>query len=168
MGSVRTSASLTRCDPMGFLLSFQIPEAFLRYDLSGGAVDVLEQEEVLLRSSGEFSTAHQQGRALSSNAERNKDSVHSQSTIGSLLNLSCLYLCTRKEATSYDGVSVPITIVHSRKLKLDSQSPTLLVGYGAYCEPLEVDWSSDQLSLLDRGWVLAFAHVRYVLAELSR
>jgi oligopeptidase B len=58
------------------------------------------------------------------------------------------------------GIRVPISILHRKELCLDGSHPLLLVGYGAYEESLDVDFNSDYLSLLDRGVVIALAHVR--------
>lgn len=66
----------------------------------------------------------------------------------------------REEVISDDGVRVPLTIVYSRESWKKGQSPGLLVSYGAYGEDLDKSWCSDRLSLLDRGWVVAFADVR--------
>ncbi|RHY34124.1 hypothetical protein DYB32_001101 [Aphanomyces invadans] len=57
-------------------------------------------------------------------------------------------------------VSVPMTLVHHKDLVLDGCNPTLLVGYGAYGINLETGFDMESLSLLERGWVLAYAHVR--------
>jgi hypothetical protein len=51
----------------------------------------------------------------------------------------------------------------SREAHIHGESPGVLFGYGAYGEDLDKSWCSDRLSLLARGWVLAFADVRYSL-----
>ncbi|XP_057777518.1 uncharacterized protein LOC130995998 [Salvia miltiorrhiza] len=70
------------------------------------------------------------------------------------------YSCEMKEVTSHDGVRIPMTILYSRAAFRVGQSPGLLHGYGAYGEDLDKSWCPDQLSLLDRGWLLAFTDVR--------
>lgn len=70
------------------------------------------------------------------------------------------YACEEKEVVSHDGVKIPMTILYSRSACQKGRSPGLLHGYGAYGEALDKSWCSDRLSLLDRGWVLAFADVR--------
>lgn len=70
------------------------------------------------------------------------------------------YTCTRVTATSADGTAVPVTVTHASDLPLDGRNPALLIGYGAYGVPQKTTWSSHALNLLDRGWVLATAHVR--------
>lgn len=70
------------------------------------------------------------------------------------------YCCERREVISYDGVRVPLTILYSRTAWQEGHSPGILQGYGAYGEVLDKSWCSNRLSLLDRGWVVAFADVR--------
>ena len=62
---------------------------------------------------------------------------------------------------SEDGnAEIPMTIVHSKSIERDSNNPVLLHGYGAYGVNVEVDFQADVLSLLNRGWIVAYAHVR--------
>ncbi|WCJ26328.1 Prolyl oligopeptidase family protein [Euphorbia peplus] len=75
-------------------------------------------------------------------------------------DFSNAYYCERKEEVSHGGVRIPLTILYSQKSWLRELSPGLLQGYGAYGEVLDKSWSADRVSLLDRGWVLAFADVR--------
>jgi oligopeptidase B len=63
-------------------------------------------------------------------------------------------------ATAPDGVQVPISVVHRRDLALDGENPMQLIGYGAYGYPYDPYFSSNRLSLLERGFVFAVAHVR--------
>ncbi len=70
------------------------------------------------------------------------------------------YVTDRLWATSADGARVPISIVHRRDLARDGNHPTLLYGYGAYEMPSDPMFDSARLSLLDRGFVYAIAHVR--------
>ncbi|OQS01381.1 serine protease family S09A [Achlya hypogyna] len=65
------------------------------------------------------------------------------------------YVCTRVRVGQ-----VPLTLVHHKDVKPDGANPTLLLGYGAYGANLELGYEVEQLSLLARKWVLAFAHVR--------
>lgn len=66
----------------------------------------------------------------------------------------------RLEATTADGARVPVSVVHRADLALDGTAPCLLHGYGAYGYPYPVSFSSNRLSLLERGVVVAIAHVR--------
>ena len=70
------------------------------------------------------------------------------------------YVSERLEATAPDGVTVPISIVYARGLPRDGSAPLYLAGYGSYGYPLPVGFSSNRLSLLDRGIAFAIAHVR--------
>src|SRR5208283_5222933 len=63
-------------------------------------------------------------------------------------------------ARADDGESVPVSLLMSRAVKLDGSAPLLLAGYGAYGYPFEAGFSSNRLSLVDRGFVYAIAHVR--------
>jgi oligopeptidase B len=71
-----------------------------------------------------------------------------------------LYRSERLFATAPDGTAVPISLVYRIPLQLDGQRPLLLNGYGAYGLSYDPTFSSNTLSLLDRGFVVAIAHVR--------
>ena len=70
------------------------------------------------------------------------------------------YTVERAHAIAPDGTSVPISFAHRKDTPRDGTAPMHLVGYGAYGYPLPVMFSSNRLSLLDRGAVSALAHVR--------
>ncbi len=70
------------------------------------------------------------------------------------------YLAKLVFARAEDGESVPISLLVKRDLKLDGSAPLLLTGYGAYGYPVEASFSSNRLSLVDRGFVYGIAHVR--------
>jgi oligopeptidase B len=70
------------------------------------------------------------------------------------------YETERVLATAPDGVKVPLSIVYRRGLAKDGSAPIFLCGYGSYGFPLPVTFSSNRVSLLDRGVVVALAHVR--------
>jgi oligopeptidase B len=70
------------------------------------------------------------------------------------------YASERVYATAGDGAQVPISLVYRRGLRRDGRSPMLLYGYGSYGASSNVTFSSNRLSLLDRGVVFAIAHVR--------
>jgi oligopeptidase B len=70
------------------------------------------------------------------------------------------YRSERRHATAPDGVRVPLSIVYKEGLRRDGRAPLYLYGYGAYGFPLPIAFSSNRLSLLDRGVVMVFAHVR--------
>jgi oligopeptidase B len=71
-----------------------------------------------------------------------------------------LYNSERVYATASDGTKVPISLVYKKDLKLDGSRPLLLGAYGSYGIPSNVTFSSNRLSLLDRGVVFATAHIR--------
>lgn len=71
-----------------------------------------------------------------------------------------LYLSERLYAMASDGTKVPISIVYKKDLAKDGKRPMLLDGYGSYGISNDVDFSSNRLSLLDRGVVYAVAHIR--------
>lgn len=71
-----------------------------------------------------------------------------------------LYRCWRLTATAPDGEQVPITVLGRRGTPIDGSAPLLLYGYGAYGHAIEPAFSTETLSLVDRGWFYAIAHVR--------
>ncbi|HEU5171164.1 MAG TPA: S9 family peptidase [Gemmatimonadales bacterium] len=71
-----------------------------------------------------------------------------------------LYRSERLEATAPDGIRVPVSLVYRSPLVPDGRRPALLLGYGAYGVSFEPGFSHHYLSLLDRGFVVAIAHVR--------
>ncbi|MDQ1508329.1 MAG: oligopeptidase [Actinomycetota bacterium] len=70
------------------------------------------------------------------------------------------YTSARLWATAADGTEVPISVVHRRDVALDGRAPALLAGYGAYEHSSDPAFRAARLSLLDRGFVFAIAHVR--------
>ena len=70
------------------------------------------------------------------------------------------YVTTRIVATSHDGAEVPVSILHRRDLLRDGRAPLLLYGYGSYGMAMPAAFSANRLSLVDRGFVYAIAHVR--------
>jgi oligopeptidase B len=70
------------------------------------------------------------------------------------------YVTTRIMAKSHDGAEVPVSILHRRDLKRDGSAPLLLYGYGSYGMAMPASFSTNRLSLVDRGFVYAIAHIR--------
>nr|WP_166467490.1 S9 family peptidase [Bradyrhizobium symbiodeficiens]QIP06523.1 S9 family peptidase [Bradyrhizobium symbiodeficiens] len=70
------------------------------------------------------------------------------------------YVTTRIMAKAQDGAEVPVSILHRRGLKLDGSAPLLLYGYGSYGMAMPASFNANRLSLVDRGFVYAIAHIR--------
>jgi oligopeptidase B len=70
------------------------------------------------------------------------------------------YQSERIFAQAPDGVQIPVSLVHKKGLVRDGSAPMLLYGYGAYGISSDPSFNSDRVSLLDRGFVYAIAHVR--------
>lgn len=70
------------------------------------------------------------------------------------------YVTGRLWATASDGTRVPISYVHRRDTPLDGTAPALLYGYGSYEICIDPRFNADRLSLIDRGFVYAIAHIR--------
>lgn len=70
------------------------------------------------------------------------------------------YVTRRLMAPSHDGELVPITVLHRKEGPLDGSAPLFLYGYGSYGISMPASFATDRLSLVDRGFVYAIAHVR--------
>ena len=70
------------------------------------------------------------------------------------------YMSERIMAVAADGTAIPVSLVSRRDLDRRVPGPVHLTGYGAYGLPYPVSFSSNRLSLLDRGVTLAIAHIR--------
>ena len=70
------------------------------------------------------------------------------------------YESQRIRATARDGVKVPISLVYKKGIKLDGTNPLLQYAYGSYGSTTDPSFSTIRLSLLDRGFVYAIAHIR--------
>jgi oligopeptidase B len=70
------------------------------------------------------------------------------------------YVTRRVFARADDGESVPISLLTRRGTPLDGTAPLLIYGYGAYGHVMDANFSTNRLSLVDRGFVYAIAHVR--------
>lgn len=70
------------------------------------------------------------------------------------------YTSERLWATARDGARVPISVVYKKGARIAGGAPLLLYGYGSYGISMEPGFSSNRLSLLDRGFIFAIAHIR--------
>ena len=70
------------------------------------------------------------------------------------------YIEERIWATATDGTKIPISMVYRKGLKKDGKNPLLLYAYGSYGVTMDTYFSSTRLSILDRGFVFAIAHIR--------
>jgi oligopeptidase B len=70
------------------------------------------------------------------------------------------YVTTRLLATARDGAEVPVSILHRRDVVPDGSAPLLLYGYGSYGMAMPASFAANRLSLVDRGFVYAIAHIR--------
>jgi oligopeptidase B len=70
------------------------------------------------------------------------------------------YITERLYAEARDGTEVPISLVYKKGLEKNGNNPLLLYGYGSYGATMDPSFSSVRLSLLDRGFVYAIAHIR--------
>ncbi|EOA13092.1 hypothetical protein CARUB_v10026100mg [Capsella rubella] len=144
--------------------SLVMPDAVVDYDLLNGKWNIVQQQNML----------HERTRVLYGTATSTEspnipsgtrivsfDTEDTTTENDNLWNdLTEFYTCDYHEVSSHDGAMVPLTIVYSRAQK-ESRKPGLLHVHGAYGEMLDKRWRSDLKSLLDRGWVLAYADVRW-------
>lgn len=128
-----------------------MPDIVVDYDMKRCVFTLLHQEEVL----GLIKPSNS-----SSDLEQTFSNPHSRKEMQKWVDLSKEFSCDRRDAISHDGTKVPLTIVYSKRADHIGQSPGILYGYGAYGEVLDKSFSSDNISLLSRGWVIAYADVR--------
>lgn len=70
------------------------------------------------------------------------------------------YVTERLYATARDGVKVPISVVYKKTTAKSAETPLLLYAYGSYGNSMDAAFSSTRLSLLNRGFIYALAHIR--------
>jgi oligopeptidase B len=70
------------------------------------------------------------------------------------------YISERIWATAEDGSEIPVSLVYKKGIKRDGNNPLLQYGYGSYGATMDPYFSTTRLSLLDRGFIYAIAHVR--------
>ncbi len=90
---------------------------------------------------------------------KDKKILKEQEVLGGKFNKEN-YLEERVWAKATDGTLVPISMVYKKGIKKDGSNPLLLYAYGSYGASMDPYFSSTRLSLLDRGFVYAIAHIR--------
>lgn len=139
-----------------------MPDLIVDYDMSHKKFSIVKQEEVLGVSdnTGSCSQNYNLNTNKLQDAQNSKDKHFQNTEVQSWKDFSDVYCYEMEEVVSHDGVRIPLTILYSREAWQKDQSPGLLHGYGAYGEVIDKSWCAERLSLLDRGWVVAFADVR--------
>ena len=89
---------------------------------------------------------------------KNKRMMKEQEVLGGFNKAD--YVTERVYATAKDGAKVPVSIVYKKGTKKDGSAPLLLYAYGSYGASMDASFSSNRLSLLNRGFVFAIAHIR--------
>ncbi|KAG7382262.1 hypothetical protein PHYPSEUDO_005104 [Phytophthora pseudosyringae] len=121
-----------------------VPEIVFDYDMKNRKLHVLKETELTDRSLKVGFKRENGGKVTKSSFKPEQ------------------YVCERYHVPSMSslGVKIPLTLIRRRDITLNGQNPTLLIGYGAYGTNVEADFELEHLSLLERGWVIALAHVR--------
>ncbi len=70
------------------------------------------------------------------------------------------YITKRLTARAHDGAEIPISLLYAKATPIDGSAPLLLYGYGSYGHAIPAAFSTARLSLVDRGFVYAIAHIR--------
>lgn len=122
-----------------------------------GTVSSLEYQTDNLRFS--YSSPTTPSRLFDYNLKTNQRELRKEAHIPSGHNPDD-YITKRLIAKSHDGEGVPVTVLYHRSTPLDGTAPCLLYGYGSYGYSMPAYFSSNRLSLVDRGFVYAIAHVR--------
>lgn len=75
------------------------------------------------------------------------------------------YVVERIMAPAHDGETIPVTILRHKDTPVDGSAPLLLYGYGSYGHTISADFRTSRLSLVDRGFIYAIAHIRGSMAK---
>lgn len=70
------------------------------------------------------------------------------------------YVAERRFATGRDGTQIPVSLVYRKGLEMNGENPLLQYGYGSYGSSIDAWFDANRLSLLDRGFIFAVAHIR--------
>ncbi|KFK41330.1 hypothetical protein AALP_AA2G115900 [Arabis alpina] len=143
-----------------------IPDTIVDYDVSKRSFSIVQQKEGRVIDNSDSSMPRYSADHSIDNSGQCNDRTSEgkgwqlDSQMPKWEDLSDAYVCERQEVSSHDGVDVPLTILYSREVWKKNESPGILIAYGAYGEALDKSWCTNRLSMLDRGWVIAFADVR--------
>jgi oligopeptidase B len=91
-------------------------------------------------------------------ASKQRNLIKEQPVLGGFKRTD--YVTERRFVTARDGARVPLSIVYKKGTALDGSAPALLYGYGSYGASMDASFSTSRLSLLNRGFVYAIAHIR--------
>lgn len=92
-------------------------------------------------------------------SDRSRTTLKQQKVLGGKFDATN-YTSERIMVKARDGAKVPVSIVYRKDTELSGESPLLLYAYGSYGSSMDPYFSSTRLSLLDRGFVYAIAHIR--------
>ena len=92
-------------------------------------------------------------------SDRSRTTLKQQKVLGGKFD-AANYTSERIMVEARDGAKVPVSIVYRKDTELNGESPLLLYAYGSYGSSMDPYFSSTRLSLLDRGFVYAIAHIR--------
>ncbi|KAL4343535.1 uncharacterized protein LOC107626224 [Arachis ipaensis] len=147
---------------MRFIISSPVmPDAVVDYELTTGRWNIIQQQNMLHDRTRILYGANSASVTLDNANSKCSGPVNSKLEDSQSWNeLSEFYACEQFDVPSADGVKVPLTIVFSRSNKPEDKTPGILHGHGTYGELLDKRWRSELKSLLDRGWVVAYADVR--------
>ncbi|XP_010415530.1 PREDICTED: uncharacterized protein LOC104701531 [Camelina sativa] len=142
-----------------------MPDTIVDYDVSRRLFSIVQQERGVIGNSDSSTPWYPADGSIENRCQLDDRTSEEQdgqldSRMHKWEGLSDAYVCERQEVSSHDGVEVPLTILYSREASKKSESPGMLICYGAYGEALDKSWCTNRLSMLDRGWVIAFADVR--------
>lgn len=138
-----------------------MPDAVVDYDLTTGSWKIIQQQNLLQERTQILYGTTSASMSWNSSNSKCSNSLNANVEDDLLWNsLSEFYSCEQYDVPSFDGVMIPLTIVFARDNKTKDKKPGILHGHGAYGELLDKRWRSELKSLLDRGWVIAYADVR--------
>lgn len=146
----------------------QMPDAVVDYDLTTGCWNIIQQQNLLRERTQILYGMSSASMTRDSSDAKCSDPLNANVQDDLLWNsLSEFYACEQYDVPSFDGVMVPLTIVFARDNKNKNKRPGLLHGHGAYGELLDKRWNNELKSLLDRGWIIAYADVRLALTKMA-